>query len=270
MRVPVVRWAVALVVLGLGASAGCSPGGGGGGGGGSSSGSGGGSTCHAGSCNGGLEESCNEQLCCQDYQGGFTASEGQSSCAALHGTYSPDPCRPTDLVGSCVLYDGTVAQQTVRYYAGYVIMDHEPGADSSEANCEGINGDWVAPDSPGGTCTPGSSSGSGSSGGGSGSSSGASGSGGDGGNGTFSCAGMNGTDLHCYEYKNVPPSELTVLMSSCTGTQGTGCPTADLVGCCTTSQMSGGLTLETCYYPPITAASAQQGCSIQGTWSTQP
>lgn len=253
----------ALLVGAIASVLACNGGGGGGGGSGSGGGSGGSSLCHAGSCNGGLETACNEQVCCQDYQGGFTASEAQSSCSAIHGAYSPDPCRSTDLVGGCVLYAGTVAQQVVRYYAGYVVPGHAAGADSAQANCDAL-GDWIPPDGTGGTCTTGSSSG----GAGSGSSSG--GSGGDGGNTTFSCASMNGTDLHCYEYKNVSPSELPVLMSGCTGIQSTGCTTASLVGCCTSPQMVNGATLETCYYPPITAASAEQGCSIQGTWSTLP
>ena len=254
------------VLLVVGVFAGCSPGSGGGGG---SDGGHGGSTCAAGSCNGGLETMCTEQTCCQDYQGGFTASEAQSSCAAIHGVYSSIPCRATDLAGGCVLYAGTAAQQTVRYYGGYVITGHAAGPESAQANCDALQGDWIMPNGTGGTCS-GSSSGGSSSGSGSGGGADGGSGGGDGGTSTFSCASMNGTDLHCYEYKNVSPSELAVLMSSCTATKGTGCPTASLVGCCTSPQMVNGATLETCYYPPLTAAQAEQGCSIQGTWSTQP
>lgn len=95
-------------------------------------------------------------------------------------------------------------------------------------------------------------------------------SGGGGGDSTFSCYAANGSSVSCYEYKNVSSSELSTLMSSCSATKGTGCPTANLVGCCTTSQTSMGLVTETCYYPPITAASAMKGCMQSGTWSTSP
>jgi hypothetical protein len=82
---------------------------------------------------------------------------------------------------------------------------------------------------------------------------------------------MSGTDLHCYEYKNVPPSELAVLTSSCTGTQGTGCPGANLSGCCTLPSEGGGMTTEVCYYAPIDPVQGQTACNTQsGTWATAP
>lgn len=247
----------ALLALGIATSLiGCPPGGGG-------PIPDGGSACGvAGSCNGGLETACSSAVCCQDYQGGFTPAEGQSSCAAIHGTYSSIPCRATDLVGSCVLYGGTVAQQTVRYYAGYIIPMNSAGAASAQANCDAIHGDWILPGGPdpgNGPCVHGGSDG------------------GiridaasDGGNTTFSCFGMNGSNLHCYEWKNVSPAQLGPLMSACNGTPGTGCTTASLVGCCTQTQMVNGITAETCYYAPIDPMQAATACAMQGTWATLP
>jgi hypothetical protein len=160
-----------------------------------------------------------------------------------------------DLVGSCTLYAGTAAQQTVRYYAGYVVPGHGAGAPSAQSNCDSLQGDWTPPNGAAALCTPSDTGGGGV----------------DGSTTTFSCSGMNGTDLHCYEYKNVSPSLLATLMSSCTGTQGTGCTTASLVGCCTSPMMTSGATLETCYYLPINQAQAAQGCASQmGMWATLP
>lgn len=250
----------ALVAVGLLALVGCPRRGGPGGDAGSVCGA-------AGSCNGGKEQGCNEHVCCQDYQGGFTAAEAQSSCAMIGGAYSSAPCRSQDLVGSCVLYQGTAAQQTVRYYTGYVTPpDHSPGVDSATANCDGISGWWAAPQTAvsNGPCGLTSSSSGGSGGGASGS-----GSGGGGGPSTFSCNAM-GTNLHCYEYKNVPPGELSVLRSSCKGVQGTGCPVGGLAGCCTTSHTPGGMSMETCYYAPLQSGSVARGCSRMGTFSSTP
>jgi hypothetical protein len=106
-----------------------------------------------------------------------------------------------------------------------------------------------------------------------GSSSGESGSGGAGGAGssgsTFSCNGANGSAVSCYEYKNVSAQELATLNSSCRGTKGTGCPTANLTGCCKLPQQGAtSFTMEVCYYG---TPSGQNGCSLQGgTWSTTP
>jgi hypothetical protein len=224
----------------------------------------------AGSCNGGKEDGCNQQVCCQDYQGGFTADQAQSSCAAIGGAYSSAPCRSQNLVGSCILYEGSVAQQTLRYYASYVTRDHSPGLDSATDNCDGISGTWAMPQTavPNGPCGLTSSSGGGSGGGTGGS--GSSGGGGPGGPTTFSCNGHGGSNLHCYEYKNVPPAELAVLKSSCKGVEGTGCPVANLAGCCITSHTPGAMTMEVCFYAPLTTQKVRSGCSHQGTYSATP
>jgi hypothetical protein len=53
----------------------------------------------------------------------------------------------------------------------------------------------------------------------------------------------------------------------CVAMNGGTCPTADLIGCCKTA------TLETCFYPPLTAAEGMQTCvndGDAGTWSTTP
>jgi len=100
---------------------------------------GGGSTTAAGSCTGGLETGCTQELCCQDYRGNFTSATAQTSCSAIAGTYSPTPCRTEDRVGSCALYQGTVAEQIVRYYAGYTFLTTPPGAESVAANCAALH-----------------------------------------------------------------------------------------------------------------------------------
>jgi hypothetical protein len=92
-----------------------------------------------GSCTGGLETGCSQALCCQDYAGGFTSTTAQSSCAAIAGTYSPAPCTGENRVGSCILYQGTAAEQIVRYYAGYVFLDSVPGAESVAADCAALH-----------------------------------------------------------------------------------------------------------------------------------
>jgi len=92
-----------------------------------------------GSCTGGLESGCTQALCCQDYAGSFTSATAQSSCSAIAGTYSPAPCTGENLAGSCVLYQGTAAEQIVRYYAGYTFLDSAPGAASVAANCSALH-----------------------------------------------------------------------------------------------------------------------------------
>jgi hypothetical protein len=92
-----------------------------------------------GSCSGGLESGCSQTLCCQDYAGAFSAASAQSSCAAISGIYAPGPCTDADRVGSCALYQGTAAEQIVRYYAGYVFLDSAPGAESVAANCAALH-----------------------------------------------------------------------------------------------------------------------------------
>lgn len=99
----------------------------------------GGSSASVGSCAGGKESGCSQSLCCQDYGGNFTAATAQSSCSAISGTYSSTACPSSNRVGSCVLYQGTAAEQTVRYYAGYVVPDHTAGTDSASANCTALH-----------------------------------------------------------------------------------------------------------------------------------
>lgn len=98
---------------------------------------------------------------------------------------------------------------------------------------------------------------------------GGSGGGGGAGGSIFSCNGANGSAVSCYEYKNVSAQELATLTSSCRGTKGTGCPTANLTGCCKLPQQgASGFTMEVCYYG---TPAGQNGCSLQGgTWSTTP
>jgi hypothetical protein len=93
----------------------------------------------AGSCMGGLEAGCTVELCCQDYRGNFTSATAQSSCNAIDGNYSTAPCPTANLVGSCSLYQGTAAEQIVRYYSGYVFLDNPPGAGSVQANCAALH-----------------------------------------------------------------------------------------------------------------------------------
>ncbi len=100
---------------------------------------GGGPTTAAGSCNGGLESGCTQELCCQDYRGNFTAASARTSCAAIAGTYSTEPCRTDNRVGSCVLYQNTAAEQIVRYYAGYTFLSSPSGAESVAANCAALH-----------------------------------------------------------------------------------------------------------------------------------
>ena len=92
-----------------------------------------------GSCSGGLESGCTQELCCQDYAGIFTSATAQSSCSAIAGTYSAAPCTSVNLAGSCALYQGTAAEQIVRYYAGYTFLDTAPGAASVAANCSALH-----------------------------------------------------------------------------------------------------------------------------------
>lgn len=100
---------------------------------------GGGSSRIVGSCTGGKEIGCSETLCCQDYAGSFTSGTAQSSCAAISGTYSAAPCTSENLAGSCALYQGTAAEQVVRYYAGYTVPDSAAGAPSAAANCAALH-----------------------------------------------------------------------------------------------------------------------------------
>ena len=92
-----------------------------------------------GSCTGGKETGCTETSCCQDYAGSFTSSTAQSSCAAIAGTYSAAPCTSENLAGSCALYQGTAAEQIVRYYTSYTFLDTDPGAASAAANCAALH-----------------------------------------------------------------------------------------------------------------------------------
>ena len=120
------------ILIGVGCS--------GGSGGGTPSPDGGGQTSTlAGSCTGGLESGCTHALCCQDYHGNFTAASAQTSCSAIAGTYSATPCTSENLAGSCALYQGTAAEQIVRYYAGYTFLDTEPGSASAAANCAALH-----------------------------------------------------------------------------------------------------------------------------------
>ncbi|MFO0725425.1 MAG: hypothetical protein U1E65_16700 [Myxococcota bacterium] len=100
---------------------------------------GGSSPGSAGSCMGGKETNCTTTLCCQDYRGNFTSATAQSSCSAISGTYSSTACPSANRVGSCALYEGTAAEQIVRYYAGYTVPDHQPGTDSASANCDALH-----------------------------------------------------------------------------------------------------------------------------------
>ena len=100
---------------------------------------GGGTSTIVGSCTGGKESGCTETLCCQDYAGIFTSTTAQSSCTAIAGTYSSAPCTSQNLAGSCALYEGTAAEQIVRYYVGYTFLDTAPGAASAAANCAALH-----------------------------------------------------------------------------------------------------------------------------------
>jgi hypothetical protein len=62
-------------------------------------------------------------------------------------------------------------------------------------------------------------------------------------------------------------SAASVSNGLCVAVNGGTCPTAGLIGCCKTA------TLETCVYPPLTAAEGMQTCvndGDAGTWSTTP
>jgi len=81
----------------------------------------------------------------------------------------------------------------------------------------------------------------------------------------------------CFNSKNVPSSLASNLQTECTSAQngvvGTGCPTADVVGCC--SALVDGYTSEECYYSggssTFTAATVMADECIDGsTFSATP
>jgi len=100
------------------------------------------------------------------------------------------------------------------------------------------------------------------------SSSGGSGSGGSGnGSVTFSC---NATTAGLCTQIVVPPSEVSQETSTCTstemGTPGTGCPSANVIGCCKLS--TGEADEEQCYYTATAAEAGKSVCTGSSTWST--
>jgi hypothetical protein len=95
-----------------------------------------------------------------------------------------------------------------------------------------------------------------------------SGSGGSGnGSVTFSC---NATTAGLCTQILVPQSEVSQETSTCTntemGTPGTGCPSANIVGCCKLS--SGEANEEQCYYTATAAEAGKSACTGSSTWST--
>jgi hypothetical protein len=79
-------------------------------------------------------------------------------------------------------------------------------------------------------------------------------------------------DLSCLiaDTTGFTAAEISSLNTNCTNAMGTvvtACPTADLVGCCTT-KIEGTYTSETCTYSG-TAADGEASCTAQsGTWTT--
>src|SRR6201994_2573218 len=57
-------------------------------------------------------------------------------------------------------------------------------------------------------------------------------------------------------------SAVSVSNGLCVAANGGTCPTANLIGCCKTA------TLETCFYPPLTAAEGMQTCTNDGDAGT--
>ncbi len=115
----------------------------GGGGGGGDGGMGGSGGRMPGSCAHGLN-SCSPgtMFCCADYAGLFTAAEVKSDCdmTRVGGEYSALPCTTVDLEGSCTLYKDTVAEKTIRYYAGYDFTSMSDPA----TNCSALRGFFEA------------------------------------------------------------------------------------------------------------------------------
>jgi hypothetical protein len=93
-----------------------------------------------GSCNAG-KNSCSPgtAFCCADYAGNFRASTVKSDCDIAAGTYSPSVCPSANREGSCTLYPGTVAEKTIRYYAGY---DAASSSDPAK-NCAALHGTYT-------------------------------------------------------------------------------------------------------------------------------
>jgi hypothetical protein len=75
----------------------------------------------------------------------------------------------------------------------------------------------------------------------------------------------------CVEYDGLSPSQLSAQQSACTslqGTVGTSCPSANLLGFCSTT--TSGVTQKIAYYSTggLTAAQAQMFCTtVGGTWT---
>ncbi len=90
--------------------------------------------------------------------------------------------------------------------------------------------------------------------------------------GNFDCliAASQTSDQGCLMYTGVASSSVSSAESACTSSGGTvvsSCPTANLVGCCTTTAAS--YTDEACYYGSGTASTYESACtSASGTWAT--
>ena len=95
-----------------------------------------------GSCKAG-KNSCatGTEFCCADYAGNFTAEEVEHDCndVRVMGMYSPDPCPTQDLEASCTLFQGTAAEKTIRYYAGYDVASMSDPA----TNCRALHGSYT-------------------------------------------------------------------------------------------------------------------------------
>jgi hypothetical protein len=91
-------------------------------------------------------------------------------------------------------------------------------------------------------------------------------------NGTTYCSDVNTAIDSCYIYKDLTPQQESDLNSACLGAVVSSCPTANMLGCCTSSL--GGLTAEECYYAQDggftqSASQLQSSCTSQsGSWST--
>jgi hypothetical protein len=82
----------------------------------------------AGSCNTGVGV-------CYDWTGsGYTASDVEAGCG---GMYSSSPCTSENLVGSCIILEGTISEYITRYYAPtYTAAD-------AQFACTALGGTWV-------------------------------------------------------------------------------------------------------------------------------
>ncbi len=94
-----------------------------------------------------------------------------------------------------------------------------------------------------------------------------------GGSNSLVCSTNTGGVESCVEYKGFTSDQQSSLNSSCTGSVVSSCPTAGLLGCCTTTVSS--YTVESCSYGStdggfgLTASDEESSCkTISGTWST--